>query len=321
MVRKISDVNIFNNRMVFMIIAFTCLNARAFDSATVKKIATVNTSEIRLRDVVDFASPESTSVIGDLVLDQSPNAGQSIKWTTADFVNKLKPYQNDLRTIHFILPKEIEIQRADNRLSESTLKVAMLIELKAVAPQGWRTELKDLQPLHLPELSETAKWKVVPLQRRPKGPFQFEVIIEDQAQFLQNLWVNGHMEYQAQVATLKNPVKMLTKIKSTDVSWEERNVTYLSELPATAADLLTSVARTGMYSGSQVTMGSLDKELALKFGDEVEVKTGNEDFFVTTRGVAQQNGYLGDDVKIRTVGSQKTLTGKLVAKGLVQLID
>jgi flagella basal body P-ring formation protein FlgA len=51
----------------------------------------------------------------------------------------------------------------------------------------------------------------------------------------------------------------------------------------------------------------------------VDVRVGQEILSISMKGIAQQNGYVGDIVKVRSTGNQKTITGRLVSRGLVQV--
>ncbi len=281
-----------------------------------KNEVTVEKSNIEIGDLADISSPE----IAGLVLDSAPDHGSTVTWNASEISKRLRPFQSALKDYHFKIPKFIRIVRGDSSFNEKLLKEKISSMLLGTLPgPGWEVNLKEIQKVQPPELSATSRWKVVPFTQRPRGPAQFEIVIEDQGKSLNHIWINGSVEYFAKVGVLQRSVPARYKINQTDVVWEKKNMTFISEIPVSEGDFASAVTKMSLISGTILTKNHFERELALKFGEEVEVKAGSDEFSVTTRAIAQQNGYIGDSVRVRSVSNQKTLTGILVAKGLVQV--
>ena len=276
----------------------------------------VNGANITLGNISDVSNPE----LAGLVLDIAPARGKTTTWSVNEVSRKLRAYQGVLKDIHFKIPKKLKITKTDFKISDAEIKNEITLMLKKLLPnQDWEVSLKSLQKIQWPELSGSAQVKIIPLNIRPRGAALFEVVIEDEGKTLNHIWLNGEAEYFAKVAVVQKPVLARSYINSDYISWERRNVTYMTEIPASEIDFVASVAKSNLPSGLVITKNNLDRELAVKFGEEVEITIGDDSISVSTKAISQQNAYVGDLIKLRTVNGNKFLTGTVVAKKQVQV--
>lgn len=296
-----------------------CVTAKvAF--ADSKEIVIKSESQVESENItLDAITTDSDSEFSHLILDASPARGKAVVWTAAEISKKLRPYQEILKDTRFRIPKRIKIMRVDQQINDVAIQKKITDMLQRLLPSSdWEVSLKSLQKIQWPDLSASAQIRVIPLNVRPKGAGQFEFVIEDQGKTLNHVWVNGDVEYFAKVPVAQKPIVIRTSVKSDDISWEKRNVTYFNEIPATESDFATSVVKMFLPTGTVITKNLLDRELAVKFGEEVEVQAGTELFSVSTKAVAQQNAYVGDLIKLRT-GASKFLTGTVTGLKKVQV--
>lgn len=302
-------------KFLFVAILLMCSLAKAED-VMIKQDAEVSGQNITL----GMLAPSASAELSGLILGEAPARGKYVVWSAADVSHKLRAYQAALNGIKFKIPKRVKITKLDSQINEIAVKEKITVMLKSLLPDtNWDVQLLSLQKIQWPELSEAAQWNVVPLTQRPRGAAQFEIVIQDQGKTLHHLWVNGIVSYSALVPVAQKIIPARKKILAEDITWEKRNVTYVNEIPSTEKDFEAAVTRLSLNTGTIITKNHLERELALKFGQEVEVLAGSDDFSISTRAVSQQNAYIGDVVKLRTANSSKILTGVAVAKGQVQI--
>lgn len=282
---------------------------------TFKTESEVRDQNIELGEIANVESPE----LAALVLDSSPNIGKTVLWTAAELSKKLHPYQEALKELQLKLPALIKITRLDAAFSQAALEEKIKSALTNVIPKNWETKVTNLQKVNWPEVSASATWSVAPLNQRPKGPTQFEILVEDSNKSTKRIWVNGFIEFFSDVSVAQSSVAARTKMSDAEIKLEKRNVTYLSELPASEQEIATSLAKFNISAGSILTKSLLDRELAVKFGEEVELRIGTDTFSVSSKGIVQQNAHIGDTVRVRTSNSLKTVNGVVTAKGLVKV--
>lgn len=302
---------------LLLILIFVSVNSRGGELRSVEI-----PSQIQLEDenvTLGALARDLEPELAGLILGASPVRGKAVVWTAADLGKKLRAYQTALKEVHFKIPKRIKITRVDSQTSETSVQKKITEMLKRLTPASWEVSLKSLQKIEWPEMSASALVQVVPLNIRPKGAAQFEIVIEDQGKTLNHLWVNGNVEYFASVPVVQRPMIPRSAVRADDIQWEKRNVTYLNEIPATENDFIASVTKISLPTGTVVTKNHLDRDLAVHFGDEVEVFAGEDGISVSTKMVAQQNGYVGDVVKLRTNSGAKFLTGVVLSPKKVQV--
>jgi flagella basal body P-ring formation protein FlgA len=284
-------------------------------SQTEVQSETITLGDLLPKDSVDLQT-------ASLVLDDSPKIGKSVTWTSQDVSKKLRKYQNLLNNTQIKVPQMIKITRLDAGMTKEQLKEKILLMLKenlGVNQAHWKVHLTKLQEPQWPEMSEKAQFKVIPLLERPKGSTLFEIVVEEQGKALQHFWLSGEVQYFAPVAVVQKNIKQKSKIEKSDFILEEKNVTYFNDFAADETDFKAGVTKVPLIPGQILTKNQFEKELAFKFGDEVEVNAANESVFINIKAIAQQNGYLGDTVKLRTTPGQKVISGIVTGKGQVNV--
>ncbi|MBK9294360.1 MAG: flagellar basal body P-ring formation protein FlgA [Oligoflexia bacterium] len=302
--------------LLFLNLVLITLAAVAASNVTFKTTAEVSDQNIELGEVA-FVTEES---ISNLILDKSPSAvGESIIWTADELSKKLHPYQDLLKDIQFKLPSLIKITRVDAEFSLKALEEKIKQALRGNIPAEWEIKISNLQKPQWPNVSNKASWNVVAPLNRPKGPTQFEIIISDLNKKPQRIWVNAHVEFFADVITATTSLSARERIGVENTRVENKNITHLSDLPLAKFDLDGALSKYNLAEGTILTKKLIDKEFAVKFGEEVEVIIGNQNFSVSSKGIAQQNAHVGDSIKVRTNQNIKTISGEVIGKKQVKV--
>jgi flagellar basal body P-ring formation protein FlgA len=288
----------------------------------VRHEAQVASSNVELGAIADIKSTDADNErdLAALILGESPGEGQSVVWTAAEISTRLHPYNRLLRDAQLKLPDNITIRRAATSVPRETLKTQIEGVLKATLPDSsWEAQVIDVNTpsgLHIPPDGTV---QIGLPMTRPQGAANFEVLVYQDSQLIARQWVAARVRYFAKVAILTREVEARTHISSIDLKWERRDVTTMMDIPATPADMSSAVAGSNLMPGTILTRSQLEREMALRFGDEVDVNTGDDTFVVSTKGVAQQNGYVGDTVKVRSLATNKILTGIVTAQGVIHV--
>lgn len=297
----------------FLLVAAAVKAATA--QITFKESVEIASAEVKLMDLTN--GDLKVSELENLIVDEAPAKGQTVFWSASELSQKLHPYKEALKNFSLKFPSKIKITRVEKNFSQTALEEKIRSAIKVTIPSQWEIKITDLQKPDWSSLTETAKWSVVPLTQRPKGAAMFQIVIEDQGKALKHLWINGRVEYFASVAITQKAVSAREKFN--DYIVEKRNITYMTEVPASVEEIADGVAKLNMAAGMPITKSFISKELAVKFGEEVEMRVGNETFSIATKGVSQQNAYVGDVIKVRTSNNSKTVTGVVTSKGLVRV--
>lgn len=85
------------------------------------------------------------------------------------------------------------------------------------------------------------------------------------------------------------------------------------------AHLLGCRARVGLVAGRQVPLARIEKIPDVDNGSTVIMVGSAGGLEIRAKGVALQNGAIGETIAVRNIDSRKTLTGKIVGPGTVEI--
>jgi flagella basal body P-ring formation protein FlgA len=127
------------------------------------------------------------------------------------------------------------------------------------------------------------------------------------------------VNYFTKVALVLRQIPPHSHFTDSDVRWETKDVTFAMDIPATKEELKSSLARMTLVPGNIVERSQLEREMALHFGDQVDVFAGDDAISVITKGIAQQNAYIGDRVKVKNLANNKIVDAVVLAPGVVNV--
>jgi flagella basal body P-ring formation protein FlgA len=124
------------------------------------------------------------------------------------------------------------------------------------------------------------------------------------------LWIVGRAQAVLRVPALRRPVAADEMIGEADLAWVE--VAPASLPPATiteAAQIVGSQARRRLGAGRVLTERDLGPPYLVRRGHPVELIYAGRGLYVTALGVAQEDGALGDPVRVTNAASRRQLQG------------
>lgn len=92
-----------------------------------------------------------------------------------------------------------------------------------------------------------------------------------------------------------------------DIKIEEREVTYINSVPL--AEIIGKRLKTAVTEGKILTYDLIESPPIIKRGDVVTIKKEDEFLIIGAKGVAKENGRLGDKIKVENTTSKKIITG------------
>ncbi len=288
----------------------------------VRSEAQIAESNVELGAIGNIKSTnvDDEKVIAKLILGESPKAGKSVEWSAEEISKRLRPYKRILQGAQLKLPDHIVIHRRVNFVSQDELRAKIEEMLKSTLPDSsWEAQLIDAKLPDELDISRDGSVQVVPLLQRPRGATNIEVQIVRNGNVDSRSWVTGLVKYSSLVAVLRRRVEPRSTISQSDIAWLKKDISFFNDIPATAGDLDSAVARVALVPGMILSRTHLERQMAVHFGDEVTVTAGDGSVLVSSRGVVQQNGYIGDRIKVKSVGYQRILNGVVAANGVVRV--
>jgi len=134
--------------------------------------------------------------------------------------------------------------------------------------------------------------------------------------------VSIDISVQKKVAVATKKINRNQKLTSEFVEIKKQSInTNPNELFSTIEELTTFESAKYIKPGSIITMQMVRIPPTLKKGDNVEIRVNSGHLFVSTPGIANEDGYLGEDIKVICKNSRKKLKGVVQSSNLVLITN
>lgn len=140
--------------------------------------------------------------------------------------------------------------------------------------------------------------------------------------FLMKFPVSIDVSVQKQVAVARKKINRNQILTSEFVEIKKQSIKVNPEdLFSRIEELSSFESAKYIKPGSIITMQMVRIPPTLKKGDNVEIRLNSGNLFLSTPGIAKEDGYLGQDIKVVCQKSRKNLKGKVQSKNLVLITN
>jgi flagella basal body P-ring formation protein FlgA len=290
-----------------------------------KETASVRLKTVHLKDVADLQGPDPDLLnrLGQISLGPSPEFGLA-KILSRRQISEL-------------------IQSVRDSLPAATLEGAPAVQIKL---QGRPITFEDIAPLLLTHLLQTTSWNdseikilsignlqgmemplenaVLRLSARSaiKGLKNLLVPIEilQDGKTLRSFWITARIEVRARILTAARKIPRGKIIDSSDVvetttEIPDLCVTYVRQLK----EILGKAARASLSAGDPLTYDSFMKPFLVMKGETVQLRLERDGIILTSPVRAEQNGRLGQIIKVRNLDFSTVLKAQVTGKAKVEM--
>ncbi len=283
-------------------------------------------SDIRLGDVATFSGipKEVLSNLKSAKILDSLAAGETKSFSNGQLSQLLRQPVRKAeevldQKIHLILPAKMTLVRTSPKLQASDVERALTAEFKAICGDC-EFEISNLSmPLSKEGIDAHKSWKIKTRGEIPKGTFSLPLEITNEDATRRIYWLSGQVVARKVVPVARRQLQAGEHVNEQDLSYEKRDITLLSDVPAKKEDLKDAALGQPIAANQILLRGALKRDLALRSGETVRVSSSSADWSITIEGVAQQGGYVGDLIKVKIPRTQKFVSGVVVGKGMVEL--
>lgn len=132
-------------------------------------------------------------------------------------------------------------------------------------------------------------------------------------------WISGTIRVSQLTPVTTRLILQGERVQAGDVRMVMTDVTYAKDGVVRAEDVQGHIASRSLPVGTPVWMSDLKREPAAKKGQIVKAMLGDETFEISVNMQAEDNGYVGDLIKVKNIETQKVMSGLVVEKGVVKL--
>jgi flagella basal body P-ring formation protein FlgA len=133
------------------------------------------------------------------------------------------------------------------------------------------------------------------------------------------LWVTGKVSVFKETPVSKKLIRLGQVITENDFELREVDVSFVQDGVPSPKEVIERAASRLITAGEPIFFKDVKKIPDLFRGQTVKILVGTEEFEITTLGVAEEDGNLGDRIRVRSESIKKTVTGKIVEKGTVKI--
>lgn len=134
-----------------------------------------------------------------------------------------------------------------------------------------------------------------------------------------NKWISGTIRVSKLTPVTTRLILQGERVQTQDLRMSMTDITFAKDGALRIEDIAGQMVGRSLPVGSPVWTSDLKREPATKRGQIVKALLGDETFEITTSMQAEDNGFVGDLIKLKNLETQKVLSGLVIDKGVVKL--
>lgn len=291
---------------------------------------TIESSEITLGQIADFANfnDDELQFLTTITLADSPSAGKKLQFTNRSIAEIFRRYIEELPThskrhlglgdVRLEVPGAISIAKMNFELNAKQVS-DQLVRFETEKCVDCQFKIININLPNMKSIAKNAEWKIRWPNEMLRGTFQLAIEVSSEATAPQTFWASGEIRVLQKVAVLTRALNADDRVQQSDINFEFRDVTFSQDNPATLDKMVGGKLRRPLKANQILWMSDLAREMACKNGDAVELQLAGTDWSVSLRGIAKDNGFVGDVVKVLNPNSNKIVSGIVRSKGVVEV--
>ncbi|MNJ92747.1 flagellar basal body P-ring biosynthesis protein FlgA [compost metagenome] len=209
------------------------------------------------------------------------------------------------------IPSQVKVSFSSAPISKQEVERKVMNHLKARCQE---CEFKvNIQSTPFPSGKQ---WSVDYSQLAAKGGFLLPIQDGDARSIK---WVSGNIRMSKLTPTATRMISQGERVQSTDMQLSLVDVTFAKDSSVEMKSLEGQLAARSIPVGSPIWISDLKREPAAARGQIVKALMGDESFEISLSMQAEENGFIGDTIKVKNTETKKLLSGVIVEKGVVKL--
>lgn len=314
---------------IMCFIALSSLSALAQIKLPRPEISVLTYSEVNanrtvhLKDIanVNFVLPEQARKALALSIIDVVGENEKVEYKNSDIVKIIKDKIgesseiSDLRWTYFV-PEKVTLVGRKNFISET----ALISELTLALQNNCHECKMTFRDLKIPKIREKQAYEMCTLETENlrAGSFLIPINCHFNSE-KKTYWITGTVRISKNGPIAIRQLNSGEKITNKDIRIDQVDLTYAKDAIPTYDEVLNQTVTRGILVNQPIFKGDLKKELAVTRGQIIRAISGNESFEVSSQVQAEEQGYIGDLIKIKNTETQRTISGQIVEKGVVKI--
>ncbi len=265
-------------------------------------------SEFSMLDFVRIEKPTESIIkkIAELKIDselmtQKISSGQDqVRLSRQEILKIIKNSNLSDRGVRWQIPEVIQIQFSE-QVVKSELERKILNQLQTRCSDcDFEINIDKLPSI------KAKNWKVSVEELPIKTAFLIPVEAEGKS-----LWVSVRVKTYKTVPVTTRWIPASQKIQPNDLELKRTEISNSKDGFLPMNQMLGATIIRSLPVGSVVGASDLKREVTVKRGQILKAQVENPDFEMSVSAVAEESGYIGDTIKIKSSDSQKVMMGKI----------
>lgn len=307
---------------IFLVTMISILSIQAFARPEISIPTTVEVSQrpaLRLGDiaVIRGGDDELLNQVNNLILrEDARELLLNQHFESKEILGKIRSEMESNETLKklnpiFKIPAVVKVDFATIPISKQEVERKILNTLMSRCSDcEYRISLQGLP------VPSTRQWELDLTQLSAKGGFLLPIKDGESRQLK---WISGQIHVSRLTPVATRLISQGERLNSADLRMSMVDVTFAKDSGLRMEDIQGQIAARTLSVGSPVWTSDLKREPAAKRGQVVKALIGDENFEVTTNVEAQDNGFVGDLIKVKNLDTQKVLSAVVSEKGVVKL--
>jgi flagella basal body P-ring formation protein FlgA len=217
----------------------------------------------------------------------------------------------------YFIPDSVRIKAKKNTVSKIGVQNQIISAINSKCP-NCKVIFKDLR---LPQILEKNQYTSCELQTdalKISNSFVIPYVCYFGSQ-KKNFWVTGSIKVTAQGPVATRQLVPGERVSGKDLKLDEVDVTYARDGIARVEDLIGQSLNRYVSVNQPIFRSDVKKELAVTRGQIVKAIVGTENFEISSQAYAEEQGFVGDMIKVKNTETQRYLSGQIIEKGVVKI--
>ena len=286
----------------------------------VKPMVYVSSNQVLLGDLADlhgFDPSVQKEMIKVVVLE---NASVNMTLSEMQITEKLRQkITNGLSSNGSVLvkvPKTVRIE-INYGISRASVEAALLEKFQTGCGDC-SFLIEDLRLPRITGMKDSTPWELNLANTSNAGAFTVPLFVH-LPHGPETYWVTGVVKMFKNVLVTKKVINIDAKLTASDFVSKQVDVTYLKDTPATEQELAGQSLRRTLGAGQVILRNDIRRNYALTRGQVTKVILAGNGYDLAIQAIAEQNGYVGDVIRLKNLESQRMITGVVTEKGVVRV--
>ncbi|UOE99922.1 flagellar basal body P-ring formation chaperone FlgA [Bdellovibrio reynosensis] len=307
-------------KKLFLFVFLINLQVFARPEVTIPSSVEISQRQLmRLSDIAEVtnANPELLSFLESIVIrEDARELLLSQKLESQEILKKVfaaMKSEPGLKKLNpsFKIPAEVHVAFSQTPISRQEIERKLLNNLRTRC-----SECEYKVTIQSTPVPSTKQWELDFSELTGKGGFLLPVRDGDLKQLK---WISGTIRVSQLTPVANRLILQNERVQPGDVRMAMTDVTYSKDTVLRIEDIQGQLAVRSLPLGTPVWSSDLKREPAAKRGQIVKAILGDDSFEVSVNMQAEDNGFVGDLVKVKNLETQKVLSGIVIEKGVVKL--